>query len=105
MNLLHKYNRCLKARPLATKMVTNGALGAMGDLMCQYFEKSKNTLISYPLLSEYDLNSNQVLGHDKDVKKRKINLGRTLNFTLMGTFFSAPILHLHFTKLLPFVAP
>ena len=39
MNLLTKYNYFLAKRPLATKMITSGCIGAFGDILCQSMEK------------------------------------------------------------------
>lgn len=98
MNLLHRYNTALKKNPLSTKMATSGVIAALGDTMCQYFEQSK-TYWFLKFLIEYNLSSN-----DKD-GETGFNLTRTRNFVIMGTFFSAPILHIHFSKLLPMIAP
>ncbi|CDW84001.1 peroxisomal membrane protein 2 [Stylonychia lemnae] len=82
MNLLQRYNYALNKRPFLTKMATSGTLGAVGDLLCQYLEK------------KYQIS-----------QTNEWNVKRTFNFAAMGAFFSAPILHFHFTKLLPFIAP
>eukprot|EP00347_Sterkiella_histriomuscorum_P009534 403340840 len=82
MNILVKYNQCLQKRPLVTKMITSGALGGIGDVLCQYMEQ------------KYKLS-----------ESKGWNWQRTSNFMMMGCFFSAPILHIHFSKLLPLIAP
>ncbi len=91
-SLLARYSYYLVKHPLKTKMVTSGTLAAFGDTFCQYMENSKRLIDS--LLLEYEITNHQ-----------EWNWKRTRNFTLMGTFFSAPLLHLHFSKLLPWVAP
>ena len=93
MNLLQKYSYYLARNPLRTKMTTSGTIAFFGDIMCQYMENSIYHLVKFNL--EYQIT--------KD--KQKWNWTRTRNFTLMGTFFSAPLLHLHFSKLLPWVSP
>ena len=47
--LFAKYNQYLTSNPLTTKMLTSGAIGAFGDLLCQTFELSKN-IIEMPKL-------------------------------------------------------
>lgn len=51
------------------------------------------------MLLEYNL------GSTNDDKDAGFNWTRTRNFALMGTLYSAPILHVHFSKLLPYIAP
>ncbi len=98
LNLIHKYSYYLQHRPLMTKMITGGVLATVGDLMCQHFEKSKHSptnCVGFEVATP----------HNGSDAKAAWNWTRTRNFAIMGTFFSAPLLHLHFSKFLPWVAP
>ncbi|CDW91795.1 mpv17 pmp22 family protein [Stylonychia lemnae] len=80
ISISERYNYHLSTRPLVTKMITSGAIGAFGDLLCQTFE-------------------------NRTKKEKSYNLQRTKSFFLTGTFFIAPLLHLSYSIVLPRLVP
>ena len=50
MNLAAKYNQLLTKRPLITKMITSGTIGALGDVLCQGMENCK---LNKQLITKY----------------------------------------------------
>ena len=91
MNILAKYNYYLAKRPLATKMITSGCIGAFGDVLCQSMEKCKQFYFK------------NMLDYSKEAKPYNFNRSKT--FFLVGTFFIAPILHVNYSKILPYLVP
>ena len=39
--MIAKYNHLLQTRPIVTKMITSGTIGALGDALCQIMENCK----------------------------------------------------------------
>ena len=65
----------LTMRPLATKVVTTGLLSGFGDIICQKFEG------------------------------RGMCLKRTATFAAVGSIYIGPLLHLNYSKMLPYLVP
>lgn len=93
MNLVAKYNYCLTTRPVLTKMLTSGTIGALGDILCQSMEKCKVYIL---IIASIDYNKGE---------KTTFSFKRTQTFFIMGTFFVAPILHMSYSKILPYLVP
>ena len=41
MNLVRAFNKSLETRPLMTKVLQSGTITALGDVICQNFERCK----------------------------------------------------------------
>ena len=80
MNILAKYNNSLKARPLLTKVVTSGVIYTLGDLLCQVSENYSKKETTY-------------------------NVTRMRTFFLWGALIVAPMLHISYTRLYPWLVP
>ena len=65
----------LTTRPLITKVVTSGLLSGFGDLMCQKFEG------------------------------KGLCFKRTATFAAVGSMYIGPLLHVNYSKVLPFLVP
>ena len=65
----------LTMRPLATKVVTTGLLSGLGDIVCQKFEG------------------------------RGLCFKRTATFAAVGSIYIGPLLHLNYSKMLPYPVP
>ncbi len=80
---LSTYNSALTARPLLTKMATSGVISFFGDMLCQKIE-------------------GQFL---KKKTEDGFNWHRAYVFTTIGTFYVAPVLHVHYSYVLPYLVP
>ena len=66
---------------MLTKMITSGTIGIFGDALCQSME----------------------IGYFKSGKK--FDIQRTATFGLVGTVYVAPMLHVHYSYILPYFVP
>ena len=69
------YGSMLGKYPLATKMVTSGVLGFLGDGICQQFEG------------------------------KEFSLKRCATFGAVGAFYIGPMLHMNYSYILPYLVP
>ena len=79
---LQWYNSMLSKRPLATKCVTSGCLGFLGYQICQSFDSQK----------------------DEQTKKGR-DFVRSGIFGAVGLIYIGPMLHLNYSRVLPYLVP
>lgn len=79
---LHCYDKLLLQYPLATKMVSSGLIGGLGDLLIQRVEANDEKHI-----------------HNNMKKKRAIDLRRLFIFTAVSALYFAPFIHYWFAYL------
>ena len=72
------YSKSLERRPILTKCSTAAAISCLGDVICQTIDKKKD---------------------------EKYDIKRNVQFSSIGFFFVAPMLHLNYSKILPFLFP
>ena len=75
------YSNMLISRPFATKAITTSLLCGLGDQICQHIE-------------------NKIEGN-----RSRLDLKRSLKFSLLGLVYIAPITHFNFSYVLPAIAP
>ena len=86
-----EYSKWLNKKPLATKMITSAVIGFGGDVLCQGLERHFS-------------NQHKEKAHERK-SWREHNWWRTYVFTTIGLIYVAPMLHVHYSKILPFFVP
>ena len=89
MNLVRSFNKSLETRPLMTKVLQSGTITALGDVICQNFERCKVIILKI----QTDSNKNKPYDYK-----------RTRTFFFLGSLFIAPFLHFNYTYTLPYIA-
>uniref|UniRef100_A0A7S3FWA6 Mpv17-like protein n=1 Tax=Strombidium rassoulzadegani TaxID=1082188 RepID=A0A7S3FWA6_9SPIT len=77
------YSLKLETNPLLTKSLTCGALNMVGDTLSQTLEKRVKP----------------------EKREKGFDFKRNLIFGAIGSFYIAPLLHVHYSKFLPYVVP
>ena len=84
-SLWTKYSQSLETHPLVVKGLTSGVLSFGADLICQVY---------FPAEKETNENMNEEVS---------IDWNRTVKFTAIGTFYTAPVLHYWYGTLSRFI--